>query len=75
MFNSNAISFLVFPFNHSRMTLILILLGIVAGIMYLWLWSIYDLRQIRQIKGEIGQKNPNIYHMYIEHDIRPLPKN
>jgi len=64
------------------MTLILILLGIVAGMVYLWLWSNYGLRQISQIKceigqikGQIGQKNPKIYHLYIQYDIRSLPKN
>lgn len=50
------------------------LLGIVAGMVYLWVLSIYGLRQIGQIKGQIGQINPNIYHMYIHCHIRSLPK-
>jgi hypothetical protein len=50
------------------------LLGIVAGMVYLWVLSIYGLRQIGQIKGQIGQINPNIYHMYIQCNIRSLLK-
>jgi hypothetical protein len=52
------------------MTLIRMLFGIVAGIVYIWTLDIYVLRQIGQISGQIGQKNLNVNHMYIQYDIR-----
>ena len=45
------------------MTLIRMLFGIVAGIVYIWTLDIYVLRQIGQIKSQIGQKNLNINHI------------
>ena len=52
------------------MTLIRMLFGIVAGIVYIWTLDIYVLRQIGQISGQIGQKNLNVNHMYIQYDFR-----
>lgn len=63
MLYSAAISFLVLPFNHSRMTPNQMLFGIVAGIVFRRATYIYVLRQIGQITGQIGQKNLSIYHI------------
>lgn len=69
MLYSTAISFLVLPFNHSRMTPNRMLFGIVAGIIDLYVKDIYGLRQTGQIKRQMGQKNSRLYTVYIEYNL------
>lgn len=50
------------------------LFGIKAGIVYGRASYIYVLRQIGQIRDQIGQKNLLIYHMYTDYHFRSLEK-